>query len=74
MPGLETGRAKPGPKPSGREALSIVWPIKGTREWRAWLNNLAEAHGAPPTAMLDALLDKEAKRLKMRRSPGRTGG
>jgi hypothetical protein len=70
----EAERRKPGPKPSGREPLPIVWPIKGTREWREWLSELAMAYGTTPTAMLDEWAKAAAKKIKFKPPPDRTGG
>jgi hypothetical protein len=64
-------RKKPGPKPRG--ALPIVWPIKGTRRWLEWLRRFAESQGKTPTAYLDDVLRRDAKRLKFEAPPSRIG-
>jgi hypothetical protein len=66
-------RKKPGPRPSERGPLAIVWLIKGTPEWRSWLARFAESQGTTPTAILDRMLEREARRAKFDPPPSRTG-
>lgn len=67
------GRKKPGPKPSKQGALPIVWPIKGTRGWRDWLTRFARSQGKTPTAYLDDVLRRDARRLHFEPPPSRIG-
>ncbi len=46
--------------------------IRGTEEWKDWLDGLAEANQAPITVTIDQALRELAERLKYSKPPRRT--
>jgi hypothetical protein len=66
-------RPKPGPKPSERGPLRLVLTIKGTPEWREWLDRFAESQGTTPTDLIDRIITREARRTKFEPPPSRVG-
>lgn len=48
-----------------------VFVLRGTSEYREWLNGLAAHLGTPATILVDQLLRKEAKRVGYRPAPQR---
>ena len=56
-------------KPSSRQKNIFV--LRGTEEWKAWLDEVAQANGAPVTVTVEQALRDLAAKLKCRKPPKR---
>ena len=52
--------------------LKNIVVLRGTEEWKAWLDRLAEDVGAPLTVTIDQALREMAERRKLPKPPRRT--
>jgi hypothetical protein len=57
------------PPPDGR--LQNIVALRGTAEWKAWLDGLAEANGAPLTVTIEQALRDLAAKLRHDKPPRR---
>jgi hypothetical protein len=64
--------ARSGPEPKSGGALPNIISMRGSREWRAWLDRLAEACRATPSALIDRALAELARREGFEEPPRRT--
>jgi hypothetical protein len=70
---VEKGRwimAKKSAKSAGASLRNIV-VLRGTAEWKEWLDELAAANSAPLTVTIEQALKEFAEKLKVRRPPRR---
>ncbi|SIO58463.1 hypothetical protein SAMN05444166_5688 [Singulisphaera sp. GP187] len=51
--------------------LKNVLVLRGTEEWKAWLDELAEANSAPLTTTVEQALKLLAEKLQVRKPPKR---
>lgn len=51
--------------------LKNVLVLRGTEEWKQWLDELAEANSAPLTVTVEQALKEFAAKLNVRRPPRR---
>ena len=63
-------KAKPMQAETTRQKNLVV--IRGTEEWKAWLDSLAETNNAPITVTIEQALREMSDRLKHRKPPRRT--
>jgi hypothetical protein len=63
-------KAKPVQAEASRQKNLVV--IRGTEEWKAWLDGLADVNQAPITVTIDRALRELAERLKYDKPPRRT--
>lgn len=60
----------PAPPPTDNRQKSIL-ALKGTEEYKAWLDELAALNGAPVTITVDRALRELAERLGHKKPPRR---
>lgn len=62
-------KKKPDPPPARR--LRNILVLRGTDDWKGWLDEVAEANHAPLTVTVEQALGMMAERLKVRKPPRR---
>jgi hypothetical protein len=72
-------KKKAGPRPGGKAVIATesvrqknIFVLRGTEEWKAWLDEVALANGAPLTVTVEQAVRELAARLKCRKPPRRT--
>jgi hypothetical protein len=60
----EAKKGKPGPKPNPDRVRSAVTNIRSSPEWKAWLEELAEANRSSLADLVDDAVLALAKRIK----------
>ena len=62
-------QAKPAPMPGARTPTIVA--LKGSAEWKVWLEELAALNGAPVTVTIEQALRELANRLGHSKPPAR---
>jgi hypothetical protein len=63
--------AMSGKKTKPPTGLKNIVVLRGTEEWKKWLDELAEANSAPLTVTIEQALKDFAEKLKVRKPPRR---
>lgn len=58
-------------KPAPPATLKNVVVLRGTEEWKMWLDELAGANSAPLTVTIEQALKEFAEKFEMRKPPRR---
>lgn len=71
-PKSDSTSSRPGPKPKPGGPLPNVVSMRGTPQWKAWLDRLALHCRATPSALIDRALAELARREGFEDPPPRT--
>lgn len=71
MPEIPKDKPRLGRPPSERGRLPIILTLKGTQEWKDWLDAYAVERGITPSELVESALRAMAKRHRREEPPRR---